>query len=254
MSDQTSTSYRTEVEAIGDVLASLEPLAGPARERVLAYVANALNIAASTVGVSAAAPISVPTLSPAVVADPAVVPTPTPAVAARHTDIRSLRDSKQPRSAVEMAAIVAYYLNDVAPEGEKRQTIGKSDLDKYFKQAGFPLPKAQNMTLVNATSGGYFDRVDQGQYKLNPVGYNLVVHNLPARSGEAGTGSRTARRARSTKRAATKRPTAKRAAPAKKGAVKKTATRRAGGAKKTTVKKATSRPAKVAAPTPMSDR
>ncbi len=52
MSDQAAASYQTEVEAIGVVLSSLEPLAGPARERVLAYVANALNISLPALGVS----------------------------------------------------------------------------------------------------------------------------------------------------------------------------------------------------------
>ncbi len=150
-----------------------------------------------------------------------------PPAVARHTDIRSLRDSKEPRSAVEMAAIVAFYLNEIAPEGERRQAIGTADLDKYFKQAGFKLPKAQNMTLVNALSAGYFDRVGQGQYRLNPVGYNLVVHNLPARTGDAGGGTRAKKRTSSTKKTvASKKASIPRKAVAKKARAAKPAAKK----------------------------
>ena len=233
MSDHSSASYRPEVEAIGAVLASLEPLSGPARERVLVYVANALNVAAPVLDVGS--PSSSPqsalrTLSP----ETSMVTAPPTVVVTRHTDIRSLRESKEPRSAIEMAAIVAYYLNDVAPEGERSQTISTSDLDKYFKQAGYRLSKVQNMTLVKAMAAGYFDRSGQGQYKLNPVGYNLVVHNLPAHSSQSGAGGHAVKRTRPAKKSApTKMPVVKKSAPMKKPVVKKTVARLAENAAST---------------------
>lgn len=218
MSNQTSATYEHEVKAIGDVLASLDPLSGPARERVLAYVANALNIGLVSPTISPSSPVAdkIPLPPPS---DRASASSPSTALHVPHSDIRSLRDSKNPRSAVEMAAIVAFYLSELAPEGERRQTIGTPDLDKYFKQAGFRLPKAQNMTLVNAAAAGYFDRVSQGEYKLNPVGYNLVAHNLPSRK-EPSSGTRSAGRTR-----AAKKPTAqKKVAPRKRAVQKKTTT------------------------------
>ena len=183
MSEQTGQSYQLEVKAIGDVLATMEPLNGPARERVLAYVTNALNIGLPTN--SGGTVQFQPVISPSPAGDP--VPSQVAMQKVGHTDIRSLRESKQPKSAVEMAAVVAYYLSEIAPEGERREAVGTAELDKYFKQAGYRLPKAQNMTLVNAASAGYFDRVAQGKYKLNPVGYNLVAHNLPSSSADAGS-------------------------------------------------------------------
>jgi hypothetical protein len=123
MSDHSSASYKPEVEAIGAVLASLEPLSGPARERVLVYVANALNIAAPVLNVGL--PPSPPQdILRTPLVEAALVTAQPPAVDTRHTDVRSLRESKEPRTAVEMAAIVAYYLNDIAPEGEHSQTVG----------------------------------------------------------------------------------------------------------------------------------
>jgi len=79
-----------------------------------------------------------------------------------------------------MAALVAYYLSEAAPEGVRKQTINTDDIKTYFKQAPFKLPSRPEQTLLNAKNAGYFDSVGGGQYKLNPVGYNLVVHNLPA--------------------------------------------------------------------------
>jgi hypothetical protein len=52
-------------------------------------------------------------------------------------------------------------------------------LERYFKQAGFKLPKAIKQALPNAAAAGYFDGTGGGRYRLNPVGYNLVVHALP---------------------------------------------------------------------------
>ena len=78
-----------------------------------------------------------------------------------------------------MACIVAFYLSNHAPENEKMDSISKTEIENYFKQAKFPLPKAIQQVLVDAKSSGYFDSAERGKYKLNPVGYNLVAHKLP---------------------------------------------------------------------------
>ena len=70
-----------------------------------------------------------------------------------------------------MAALVAYYLSELAPEGERKDAINASDLQQYFKQAGFKLPKAILQALPNAAAAGYLDAEGNGLYRLNPVGY-----------------------------------------------------------------------------------
>lgn len=94
-------------------------------------------------------------------------------------DIRSLRDAKKPNSDVEMAALVAYYLSEIAPSGIRKDGISAEDISTYFKQANHPLPSQPRFTLTNARNAGYFESVGQGLYRLNPVGHNLVVHNMP---------------------------------------------------------------------------
>jgi hypothetical protein len=63
------------------------------------------------------------------------------------TDIRTLKEQKQPSSAREMACIVAYYLENLAPADETKTAITTSDITKYFKQAGYPLPSAIDQLL-----------------------------------------------------------------------------------------------------------
>jgi hypothetical protein len=106
-------------------------------------------------------------------------------VAATITDIKSLKESKKPASAIEMACIVGFYLQELAPPSERKTEITVSEIDKYFRQAGYPLPKVQRQLLPDAKTSGYFDSPSRGVYKLNAVGYNLVAHRLPRGAGES---------------------------------------------------------------------
>jgi hypothetical protein len=97
-------------------------------------------------------------------------------------DIRKFKEEKRPKSARQMACVVAYYLQELAPPNERKDTISVEDLEKYFKQAKYQLPEKIAQVLVAAKGAGYLDSKERGQYKLNAVGYNLVAHNLPADS------------------------------------------------------------------------
>ena len=103
----------------------------------------------------------------------------TSAAPAAASDIRSLKDQKRPKTAKEMACVVAYYLESVALPAERKKDVSSDDMQKYFKQAGFPLPKRPQQLLVDARASGYFDSPGHGKYRLNPVGHNLVAHTLP---------------------------------------------------------------------------
>jgi hypothetical protein len=110
-------------------------------------------------------------------------------------DIRSLKDAKRPKSNQEMACIMAYYLQCLAPPSERKTIVSASDIEKYFAQAGFPLPKAPGQVLIDTKGAGYFDAVDRGTYKLNPVGHNLVVHSLPKKDGSGAIRASRAKKA-----------------------------------------------------------
>lgn len=116
---------------------------------------------------------------------PAVSGVPTPAAAiAGHArggpvDIRTFFSEKRPSSDVEAAAAAAYFHQYVAPPDQRKETIDAELLQEAFRLAKWPLPKRTVYTLVNARNAGYLDSLGEGgQYKLNPVGYNLVEHTL----------------------------------------------------------------------------
>lgn len=181
-----------ELQAMQQVIKALESLDVDARTRVLTYVFQRL-------GLSLATSNTIPTPSevqppPLTAARPAA-PMPVGIVVA---DIRSLKEVKQPKSDNQMAALVAYYLKEVAPANDRKDAIEQEDIEKYFKQAGFPLPNRPAMTLVNAKHAGYFDSVGVGLYKLNPVGHNLVAHGMPSSSGD---GNRRAKKQKTKKTA-----------------------------------------------------
>jgi hypothetical protein len=95
-----------------------------------------------------------------------------------------------------MAALVAYYLGNLAPEGQQKATVNTQDIETYFKIAKFPLPEQIRVTLQNARNAGYLDPAGEGAYKLNAVGHNLVVHSMP-RGASSGPHAGRAKRPKS---------------------------------------------------------
>jgi hypothetical protein len=162
-----------EFKAMHAIVTVLKPLTEEERRRVLEYV----------LGRFGALPIEsvIPSRGTAVVSASSGSGTPLPGVSsgAIH-DIRSLKEAKSPKSAIEMATLVAFYVSEVAPADERKNAIAKADIERYFKNAGFKLPADASFTLVNAKNAGYLDNAGGGQYRLNPVGYNLVTHRLGA--------------------------------------------------------------------------
>lgn len=156
-----------EIEAIRAVLAALEPLDAGVRASVLDYVLKRLGVAA-------------PTSGPAWNSAGGVAP-PVPALASATPPIHieAFKNEKQPKSANEMAALVAYYLANLVPTGDRKKTINAKDIETQFKIAKFPLPKRHDVTLLNAKAAGYFDSAGDGEFRLNAVGHNLVAHSMP---------------------------------------------------------------------------
>jgi hypothetical protein len=160
-----------ELEAISSIIDLLKRLDANERSRVLEYVLKRLEMGAVQI------PSTVSELTSAAPPEHAARP--------KVSDIRTLIAEKQPRSTNEMVALIAYYVSELAPESEASQTVNLEIIRKYFKMARFPLPRAPQSALPNAAAAGYLENVSRGEYRLNPVGYNLVVHGLP-RSNTAG--------------------------------------------------------------------
>lgn len=192
-----------ELAAIKTVLRVLTPLKPEARNNVVEYVFRRLGIIAPVV----ADPVQLAALQPVSPTAPATPAFQSPPPSSP-TDLRSLTEQKQPKSANQMVAILAYYLANLAPTDQRRDHIVADDIKKYFPQANFELPIGPHgMTLVNAKNAGYLDVLGVGQYRLNPVGHNLVTHKLPRVEGS--TPIRGARRAKKAVKKVGKKKTAR---------------------------------------------
>ena len=184
-----------EIEAIKTLLTALEPLQPKVRESVIDYVLRRLDIRLRT-SMTGSPIVETPPLPPG---EPSGKREESP----QQMHIMNLVEQKQPRSAIEMATLVAYYLSHMAPQNERKQTITTKDIATYFKIANFKPPAKPQFTLPNTKGAGYLDAVGDGEYKLNPVGYNLVVHSMPKSKGK--TSRRRAQRKKSTTKKAIKR-------------------------------------------------
>lgn len=176
-----------ELVAITSIIAFLKPLDATQRARVLEYVLKRLDIGT----------VAAPTIGSSNVTEARAASAPMQGSFGR--DIRSFTAEKQPRSANEMVAVVAYYVAELAPDNERAQTINGDTVKRYFKMAGFPLPASLKNALTNAAAAGYLENVSRGEYRLNPVGYNLVVHGLP-KGGSASAAATPRRRSKSKSR------------------------------------------------------
>jgi hypothetical protein len=174
----TGASKKTLGTAIDEIVAALDGLEQSTRVTAIRAACEHLGITAPISEEPAPASGSAETVLPVVPAGKPPAPPPSTVI-----DIRTFKEQKRPTNAIEMACVVAYYLDSLAPPAEQIKEVVTSDIEKYFKQAGYRLPKRMPQLLVNARASGYFDSAGHAKYKLNPVGYNLVVHSLPRKTG-----------------------------------------------------------------------
>jgi len=184
-----------EIEAIKVVLHALEPLPAEVRANVLRYVLQRLQIAIAPTTETTATDL--PTATAQSIAG---ATTTEREQQDQPIHIKIFKEQKKPKSANDMAALVAYYLANMAPKAERKNKITAKDIETYFKIAEFPLTKTQ-FTLSNAKAAGYLDAVGDGEYKLNAVGHNLIVHSMPRDSGvKSAPRRRIAKKAKTSKK------------------------------------------------------
>jgi hypothetical protein len=129
------------LQAIKTLVHTLEPLKPEVRARVIEHTFKVLGIEASPVQPN-------PPTQPL----PLVTPTRMQHVD-EPTDILTLKERKNPKTANEMIAIVAYYLEHSA--SERQAFITQDDIQKYFVQGQYPMPGSKPQALVNAKNAGY---------------------------------------------------------------------------------------------------
>lgn len=171
-----SDKIEKEIEAIKTILSTLQTLDKDVRSNVLEYVLKRIEF-----DVSQLMPKQAQTFSDVNIN---TVSQPTAQQETSGIHIRTFKEMKGPKSALEMAAVVAYYLQYMAESSDRKDTIGTSDLETWFRIADYPLPSGEmRFVLTNARNAGYLDSAGHGEYKLNAIGYNLIKHNLPRKDG-----------------------------------------------------------------------
>lgn len=180
----TTTSLGTTkgpLEAAQKIVADLEGMTNEHRSLAVKFAMETLGIQ-----VSASPPGSAPPIGHVTNPLPPAAPgTPNP-----RKDIKSFTDFKAPKSDQQFTAVVAYFYQFEAPDGQKRDAIDATTMKEAARQAGRKQVKNWGITLDNAKRSGYLDKGERGEFKLNAVGENLVAITLPGISGSsAGNGS-----------------------------------------------------------------
>lgn len=194
-------------EAVRAIAEALMPLEKAARQRVLSSALALIGMRSPDATPAASTMLPAPTGPHADLQQvaPPLAASLIPATPGK-VDIKTLREQKRPTSDIEMTVLVAYYLSEVAPPEYRKNVVTPDDLLTFFKQAKHPLPKQPRQTLRNAKNAGYLESAGTGEYRLNPVGHNLIAHTLPRET----SGSPRPRRSR--QKAASKKKVMKKAA------------------------------------------
>ena len=106
--------------AIDELIAALEPLEATARQTAIRAACDHLSIPFQGSGA-----LGSPLLSFS-----SGEPSPTDARVAGQVDIRTFKQQKAPASANEMACVLAYYLQHLAPADERKASVSAADIDK----------------------------------------------------------------------------------------------------------------------------
>jgi hypothetical protein len=190
----TSESDFDAAKAVADQLKGLDK---ERQQRVLRWVAESLNL-----DLSATSAMAPPRSSELHQQDPTAGHHQPSQQAQQHrpTDIKSFVDTKQPKSDVQFAAVVAYYYRFEAPAETRKDAIEAQTLQEGARLAGRRRPPKPLMTLNNAKKLGYLDSAERGQFRINTVGENLVAMTLPGSGTDNSRG-----RSRSTKKSGTRK-------------------------------------------------
>jgi len=166
------------------------------QEQAIRYASDSLGLgAALQTGMSGGLSVQAGTHTPA----------PSSGTPPRSTDIKTFSEAKLPKSDQQFAAVVAYYYQFEAPEGERKDTIDAATLTNAARLVGRKKPPKPSITLANAKNAGYLDSAERGQFKINTVGENLVAVTLPGGGSEAAGGTRGGPGKRRNKQAAKKK-------------------------------------------------
>jgi hypothetical protein len=180
MTTLPATTKHDDFEVTKIIVEALEPFEAKDRERIFRWACEKLGIIQQT---------TVQTVpQKEVIAETAGRPTShTFQQGPSHTkDLKTFISEKSPNSNNQLAAAVAYYYMFEAPINERKNFIVKEDLQNACRIGGLARLVKPEMTLVNAYNMGLLDKgAENGTYKINSVGENLVAMTMPSANGKS---------------------------------------------------------------------
>ena len=180
-----------DLAAIKTICDALEPFEQAERERIIRWASERL-------GIKGVSTTTTPAQQPGTLSHQIQIP----ASQSGTKDIKTFLDEKNPTSANQLVAAVAYYHKFEAPVAERKNSISADDVTEACRKANRERPKFPSQIMVNANAFGLVDKVGTGAYEINAVGENLVAVSMPtAGHGNSGTKRSTtkAKRAQSKK-------------------------------------------------------
>jgi hypothetical protein len=191
---------KSPLDAAQKIVAELQGMTDDHQALALKFAIETLGLQMPT---SHAPPIPAPGHSPQAAQHP-VSSTP-----AQRTDIKTFTAAKAPKSDQQFAAVVAYFYQFEAPEGQKQDSIDAATMKDAARLARRKQVSDWSVTLDNARRTGYLDKAGRGKFKLNAVGENLVAITLPGNTGTGGATGAGSKRNRPNKKKSTGKKTAK---------------------------------------------
>jgi hypothetical protein len=178
-----ATSSKSPLDAAQKIVAELQGMTPEHRSLALKFAAETLGLNLPSL---TAQPAHVP---PAAAHPPATTP-PAHSGGGHSTDIKSFTTLKTPKSDQQFAAVVAYFYQFEAPPDQRKDMIDVETMKHAARLAGRRQPPKWIYTLTNAKNAGYLDSAGDGNFKLSPVGENLVAITLPDNASAPVSGKR----------------------------------------------------------------
>jgi hypothetical protein len=167
-----------DLDAVRTITETLKNFKSEEQLRILRWVVEKTGLPQTTVASSTGGSSASSTSSGSIPST--VQPLRNTSTASGGVDIKSFIDEKHPRSDVQFAATVAYYLRFEAPPNERKDYIDKEDLQEACRKAKRDRLKIPYQTLVNAHKLGLLDKgSEKATFAINTVGENLVAMTLP---------------------------------------------------------------------------
>lgn len=178
----TTTKKHDDLEATRAIIEALEPFDAKDKERIIRWACEKLGIIQQTV-------VQTGRQKEVLGEASAMTSSYSPQQGQSHIkDFKTFISEKSPKSNNQLAAAVAYFHMFEAPANERKNFINKDDLQNACRIAGLERLTKPEQTLVNAYNVGLLDKgAENGTYKINSVGENLVAMTMPSGNGSSNS-------------------------------------------------------------------